>query len=204
MVSNMREWCDQSNSQPCKYCGGIGAIEVLDYLNVPKDAFMDPLSGIWYYLCKCNKSKDIHISQRKKWDDIWMNLALDIATRSTCKVPNRQVGCVIVSDDNTKVLSNGYNGSAKGDDNSCEYSGDNSKKIGESRCNCVHAEMNALVKLDTSNPCKKRMYLTLSPCSLCYKLIVNAGIDELIYDEEYSFIQLEKLRDLGVKVRKYA
>jgi dCMP deaminase len=131
-----------------------------------------------------------------------MNLARGVASRSTCRVPDRKVGCVIVSGDNTKVLSIGYNGSAKGDDNSCEYSEDR-KMVGDSRCTCLHSEMNSLVKLDTSNPCYKRMYLTLSPCSLCYKLIVNAGIDEVIYDIEYNAENIEKLRGLGVKVRKY-
>ena len=162
MVSNMREWCDQSNTPV-----GVNP-------SIP----------------------------RPTWDTIWMGLARNVGMRSTCMVPNRQVGCVIVSDDNTKVLAIGYNGSAKGDDNCCEYTGDE-KKMGDSRCTCVHAEQNALVKLDTSNPCKKRMYITLSPCSLCYKLIVNAGITEVIYDDEYSVIQLQKLVELGVKVKQY-
>lgn len=196
----MKEWCNQS-STPCNKCRGIGAIEVMVPTNSP-DEFFDWRSGKSYVLCSCNKQPNIPPKPRMKWDSIWMNLAKSVGTRSTCKVPNRQVGCVIVSDDNTKVLAIGYNGSAKGDDNNCEYNGDQ-KKMGDSRCTCVHAEMNALVKLDTSNPCKKRMYLTLSPCSLCYKLIVNAGITEVIYDDEHSFIQLQKLTELGVKVRQY-
>jgi dCMP deaminase len=135
-----------------------------------------------------------------------MMLAINIGERSTCNVPHRQVGCVIVSEDNTKVLSLGYNGGAKGDDNSCEYdtfgTGD-AVKIGTSRCTCVHAEMNALTKLDTSNPCYKKMYLTLSPCNLCYKLVVNAGINEVIYYEETRPDNLDRLRELGVKVRVF-
>ena len=191
MVSDMKEWCNQYQCPNCKDRG---------YILIRNDIVPRP--------CTCAATKKLmEKAQYKpepwmKWDFIWMNLAKSVGTRSTCRVPNRQVGCVIVSDDNTKVLAIGYNGSAKGDDNSCEYDG-NQRKIGDSRCTCVHAEQNALVKLDTSNPCKKRMYLTLSPCSLCYKLIVNAGITEVIYDEEYSFIQLEKLVNLGVKVRQY-
>lgn len=138
---------------------------------------------------------------RVSWDRIWMDLALAIASRSTCRVPNRQVGCVIVSQDNTKVLAHGYNGSAKGDDNGCEYDGDTAK-IGFSRCTCVHAEMNALTKLDYSDPCYKKMYLTWSPCHLCYKLIVNANINELIYMKEYHSETITELGRLGVKVRK--
>ena len=139
---------------------------------------------------------------KPKWDDIWMRFAVDISNRSTCKTPDRKVGCVIVSMDNTHQLSMGYNGSASGDDNSCEYNGD-VKKMGNSRCTCVHAEMNALAKLDSTNPCKKKMYLTWAPCDLCYKLIVNAGINELIYMKEYKPELMERLRNLGVKVRRY-
>lgn len=136
-----------------------------------------------------------------------MDLAVSIAARSTCKVPNRNVGCVVVSEDNTKVLSLGYNGSAKGDKNECEYNGDDIK-VGGSRCTCVHAEMNSLAKLDTSTPYIKKMYITLSPCSLCYKLIVNAGIDELIFITEYNRSMeaesiLDRLELLGVIVRRY-
>lgn len=138
-----------------------------------------------------------------------MGLAVEISRKSTCKVPNRSVGCVIVAGDNTQVLALGYNGSAKGDDNSCEYvpvsyDEDHKMMVGNSRCTCVHAEMNALTKLDTTNLYYKKMYLTLSPCDLCYKLIVNAGIDEVIYLEEYTRgNSIEKLKGLGVYVRQF-
>lgn len=154
----------------------------------------------------CDQSKrDIQNVKppKKLWDDIWMDLAVAIATRSTCNIPNRNIGCVIVSDDNTKVLAMGYNGSARGDSNSCEYTGSNEVKVGSSRCTCVHAEMNALTKLDTSNPCWKKMYLTLSPCRLCYKLIVNANINEVIYKTEHYSDVLEELERLGVRTREY-
>jgi len=140
-----------------------------------------------------------------KWDKIWMDLAHAIAKNSTCNIPDRSVGCVIVAGDNSQVLSLGYNGSAKGDDNSCEYAPTTATggliTVG-SRCTCVHAEMNALTKLNTTNLVYKKMYLTLSPCNICYKLIVNAGINEVIYAQEYSRgNSLEKLKDLGVYVR---
>jgi len=132
-----------------------------------------------------------------------MDLAIDIGKKSTCGIPNRKIGCVVVSEDNTKVLAIGYNGGAKGDDNSCEYRGGLEVKVGSSRCTCVHAEMNAMTKLDPSNPCYKKAYLTLAPCNLCWKLIVNAGIDEVIWLEAHRPENLEKLRELGVKVRPF-
>lgn len=199
MVSDMREWCNQY-TDGCPTCKSSGII----LLRNTSDPFGPELIPK-YCSCKFGKKlleKDSLPPRLSSigWDTIWMNLAKDIATRSTCLIPNRQIGCVIVSNDNTKVLSIGYNGSAKGDDNSCDYDSDQ-KKMGDSRCTCVHAEMNALVKLDTSNPIGKKMYLTTSPCSLCYKLIVNAGIEEVIYVTEYSSTVLSSLKSLGVKVR---
>ena len=49
----------------------------------------------------------------------------------------------------------------------------------------IHAEINALLKMDYNNPKKKKMYLTLSPCRMCAKAIVNSGIDEVIYKSLY-------------------
>lgn len=189
---------DPRSKAKCEYCLDMGKLQ--------KD-------GEKYNCPYCNP-KTIRVPLRRSWDSIWMNLANSISRRSTCLTPNRQVGCVIVSEDNTQVLSLGYNGSAKGDDNSCEYKpsefsdgfrpGEMNVKIGTSRCTCVHAEMNALTKLDTSNPCKKKMYLTLSPCPLCSKLIVNAGINEVIYADLYGIGEiLKELEKLGVKVRHY-
>lgn len=140
---------------------------------------------------------------RPSWDSIWMNLAKEIAKRSTCMVPNRHVGCVIVSFDNEHVLSNGCNGGAHGDDNKCDYNGSNNTVVGTSRCTCVHAEMNALAKLDTTNLIKKKMYITFSPCKLCAKLIKNSRIDKVIYDKIYDEEVIKYLNDLGVETEKY-
>jgi len=142
------------------------------------------------------------MKKRPKWDDIWMGLAAKLSERATCKVPNRAVGCVVVSADNQRVLSNGYNGGAAGDPTECKYT-NNETKIGSSRCTCVHAEMNALTKLDVTNPCRKKMYVTLSPCALCWQLIINAGIDELIYRDLYNQEYVDNLVRLGVTVRRY-
>ncbi len=209
MTTNAPRFPPQSksfNDYPCIHCNNKGFFITTN--------FQDPLgpAKVGMY-CTCEEGQKLKatdtfeankfkIGKRLSWDSVWMNLAKDIATKSTCRVPDRQIGCVIVSNDNTKVLAIGYNGSAKGDDNKCEYDGD-VKRVADSRCTCIHAEMNALVKLDTSNPCKKVMYLTMSPCSLCYKLIVNAGISEVVYISEYSTITIDKLKGLGVKVRKF-
>lgn len=205
----MNEWCNQLKPEyvcvdgrglPCQNCGGRGYILTYDH-TLPGAV---PIPNNSKSIIKCPNYDDVWIKpEKQEWDDIWMDLAIAISSRSTCNIPHRNIGCVITSWDNTKVLAMGYNGSAKGDDNFCEYTGSNEVKVGSSRCTCVHAEMNAMTKLDTSNPVAKRMYVTLSPCRLCYKLIVNAGIDQLIYKTEHYSDVLNELERLGVETRKY-
>ena len=105
-----------------------------------------------------------------------MKVATTIAERSVD--PRHKVGAIVVSYDNTQVLALGYNGNYKGGPNTVESSGP-----GES--GLLHAEINALLKMDYNAPKKKKMYVTLSPCRMCAKAIVNAGIDEVIYLENY-------------------
>lgn len=113
---------------------------------------------------------------RPSWDSIWMKFAKSIAERSID--PRFKVGAVVVSKDNTQVLAMGYNGDQAGGSNEVE-----SLEPGQS--GCIHAEINALIKLDYNNPKPKKMYVTLSPCKMCAKAIVNSGIEEIIYLEEY-------------------
>jgi len=125
-----------------------------------------------------------------------MEVAHVIAQRSYDK--RYKVGAVVVSDDNTQLLSLGYNGNYAGGPNVAE-----SDEPGQS--GFLHAEINALLKLDYNNPKRKKMYLTLSPCQMCAKAIVNAGVDEVIYHEKYrdtSGIQI--LKDSGVQTRTFS
>lgn len=111
--------------------------------------------------------------------------------------PRFKVGAVIVTDDNTQVLSIGYNGDQAGGNNEVE-----SLEPGQS--GCIHAEINALIKLDFNNPKKKKMYVTLSPCKMCAKAIVNASISEIIYAEEYRDRSgLDLLINAGILIRKF-
>ena len=131
---------------------------------------------------------------RPSWDEVWIETASLISQRSYD--PRYQVGAVVVSDDNTQVLAVGYNGNYSGGPNAVE-----STDPGES--GMIHAEINALLKLDYNNPKIKKMYVTLSPCRMCAKAIVNSGISEVIYSEEYrDTSSLEILKDAGIRVRK--
>ena len=134
------------------------------------------------------------MSDRPEWDHIWGKFVKDIAARSPD--PKFQVGAVIVTDDNTQVLALGYNGDQKGGPNKRE-----SMEHGQS--GFIHAEVNALIKMDYNNPKKKKMYLTHTPCPVCAKCIINAGIQEVIYIEDYVNMQgLSILKDSNVKIKK--
>jgi dCMP deaminase len=131
--------------------------------------------------------------KRPQWDQIWIDFAHTIAKRSLDD--KHKVGAVIVNEDNTQVLAIGYNGDQKGGPNKRD-----SMEVGGS--GFIHAEINALIKCDYNYPKKKKMYLTLSPCSVCAKAIVNAGIDQVIYCKEYKESNgLNILVNAGINVK---
>ena len=113
---------------------------------------------------------------RPNWDTIWIEFAQNISRRSID--PKHKVGAVIVTEDNTQVLALGYNGDHKGGPNTRD-----SMKHGHS--GLIHAEINALLKLDYNNPKNKVMYITLSPCENCAMAIINSGIKKVVYKDEY-------------------
>ena len=130
--------------------------------------------------------------ERPSWNKIWADFAKTISKRSYD--PQFQVGCCIVTEDNCQVLAVGYNGNYKGGPNERE-----SKEPGHS--GFIHAEINALIKLDYNNPKKKKMYLTLSPCRSCAKAIINGGISSVYYSEAYRDLSgIELLKQNGVEV----
>jgi len=130
---------------------------------------------------------------RPSWDKIWMEFAYSIAQRSYD--PRFQVGAVVVTEDNSQVLAVGYNGNYAGGPNQVE-----SETPGES--GMLHAEINALLKMDYNNPKKKKLYLTLSPCRMCAKAIINSGIKEVVYAESYRDVSgLNLLKECGIEVR---
>ena len=132
---------------------------------------------------------------RPSWNKIWMDFAENISKRSYD--PRFQVGSVIVTEDNCQVLAVGYNGNHAGGPNEVE-----SQKPGES--GLIHAEINALIKLDYNNPKNKKMYLTLSPCKMCAKAIINAGINQVFYKEAYRDSSgIDLLLKSGIKVSSF-
>jgi dCMP deaminase len=134
--------------------------------------------------------------QRVSWERYFMNLAVQVATRSTC--PRKNVGAVIVRD--KTILSTGYNGSIRGASH-CTESGclmENNHCI-----RTVHAEANALVQAARHGVRLEgaEVYVTASPCFNCFKLIVNAGIQTVHYGEFYRDDRvLEFAREAGIRL----
>ena len=145
--------------------------------------------------------------KRPGWDEYFMNIAHVAAERSSCC--RRQVAAVIVKD--KRVISTGYNGTPRGVRN-CDAGGcprcNSTVKSGHglSECLCCHAEENAIVQaachgisVDGST-----LYTTYSPCLLCAKMIINAGIEQVIYHARYSIDDVSSsiLEEAGVSLRQ--
>lgn len=129
---------------------------------------------------------------RKSWDQVWMSMAKAVSERSYD--PRLKVGAIIVSDDNTQLLSLGYNGNYSGGPNEPE-----STEPGQS--GFLHAEINALIKCDFNFYKKKVLYVTHSPCRQCSKAIINGRISKVIYDIQYRDTSgLDILKSSGISV----
>lgn len=113
-----------------------------------------------------------------KFDKAYLKMAQEWAKLSYCK--RKQVGALIVKD--RMIISDGYNGTPSGFENCCEDG------EGKTHWYVLHAEANAILKLSASTQSAKgaTLYLTLSPCKECSKLILQAGITRLVYINEYS------------------
>jgi len=133
--------------------------------------------------------------ERPPWPETWMSVAFIMAERSYD--PRLKVGAIIVSDDNTQMLSVGYNGNYKGGPHRHE-----SPEPGKS--GFIHAEVNALVKCDFNFPKRKHMYVTHMPCKDCAKLIINAEIARVVWKIPYRLTEgVDLLKSVGVEVLSY-
>lgn len=118
--------------------------------------------------------------KRASWDEYFMRIALQAATRSTCD--RKHVGAVIVRD--KTILSTGYNGSIRG----MPHCDDVGHMMESSHCVAtVHAEANAIIQAAKNGTSiyEADIYVTASPCWNCFKLIANSGIRRVFYLEFY-------------------
>ncbi len=130
-----------------------------------------------------------------KYDVAYLKMALEWAKLSYCK--RKQVGALIVKD--RTIISDGYNGTPSGFENCCEDENNKTKWY------VLHAEANAILKISRSTQsCEGAiLYLTLSPCKECSKLIFQSGIKRVVYIQDYSDNEgLAFLKDAGVEILK--
>src|SRR6266446_5850973 len=155
----------------------------------------DALEGRWLddqkkLEAKMNPKPDA----RPDWNHYYMSIAQAIAKRPNCI--RRQIGAVLVLDN--RIISTGYNGTPRGlrncFDGGCERCANvelgSGKDLGD--CLCSHAEENTIVQAAYHGMTVKGsvLYTMLSPCLICAKMIINAGIGPVVYENEYPHNQV--------------
>ena len=147
-------------------------------------------------------------SSRPDWDSYFMEIARIVSRRSTCK--RRSVGALIVKD--KRILSSGYNGAPMGlrhcTDGEClrETMG---VAAGERHelCRGLHAEQNAIIQAAYHGVSinEAQIYTTHLPCSICIKMVINAGISTVVYLDGYpDELAVELMEESGMAVRRAA
>ena len=144
---------------------------------------------------------------RPDWDDYFLKIADVVATRSSCA--KRRVAAVIVKD--RRIISTGYNGTPRGTRNCSEGGCERCLSLAPSGtnlhdCLCSHAEENAIVQAAFHGVSLRgaTLYVTMSPCLICSKMIINAGLAEVVYRTSYPLSEAARrlLDEAGVTVRR--
>ncbi|RLB55656.1 MAG: deaminase [Deltaproteobacteria bacterium] len=133
---------------------------------------------------------------RVSWDEYFMNIAKEVATRATCD--RKHVGAVIVRD--RTILSTGYNGSVRG----LGHCDDDGHMMEDGHCvRTIHAESNAIIQAAKNGTAigEAGIYVTASPCWNCFKMIVNAGIQRIAFGEFYRDERIFEIsKTLGIEL----
>ncbi len=144
---------------------------------------------------------------RPTWDEYFMSIARVVASRSNCV--KRKVAAVVTVD--RRIISTGYNGTPRGTRNCneggcprCNDLAPGGTALGE--CLCSHGEENAIIQAAYHGVSLRggTIYTTFSPCLQCTKMIINAGLAEVVYNASYPLggSSLDLLSEAGVKVRQ--
>lgn len=117
-------------------------------------------------------------AKQLRYDKAYLKMAVEWSKLSHCS--RKQVGALIVKD--SMIISDGYNGTPTGFDNCCEDGG------GDTLWYVLHAEANAIMKVakSTNNSNGATLYITLSPCKECSKLVLQSGIKRVVYLKAYK------------------
>jgi len=142
---------------------------------------------------------------RPSWDEYFMEIARQVATRSTCT--RRRIGAVVVRD--KRILATGYNNVPSGIEH-CTTRGCLRDAMGipsgqrHELCRGIHAEQNAIAQAARNGVSIEgsTVYCTNQPCIMCAKLIINAGIQEIVFAGEYpDELSIELLSEAGITLR---
>ncbi|HBT83023.1 MAG TPA: cytidine deaminase [Desulfuromonas sp.] len=145
--------------------------------------------------------------QRPSWDQYFMDITRLVATRSSCL--RRQVGALLVKERN--ILATGYNGVPSGISH-CDAAGCLRERLkvpsGERHelCRGLHAEQNAIIQAAKhgTNIEGSTLYCTNQPCGICAKMIINAGVKHIIFEDGYpDKLAAEMLDESGIKISHY-
>lgn len=131
------------------------------------------------------------------WNEYFINIAKIIALKSKDK--KRQVGAILVSEKNNRILSTGYNGLPANTNDNIDW---NNRELVHSMI--IHAEMNCILYANNKYE-NSILYSTLSPCKDCIKIIAAAKIKKIIYLEEYKdlLISKELCKKFNIELVKY-
>lgn len=144
---------------------------------------------------------------RPSWDEYFMDITRRVATRSTCL--RRAVGTILVHD--KRIIASGYNGGPSGLAH-CLDIGCLREKLGipsgqqHELCRGIHAEQNAIIQAARYGVSIEGsvLYCTTQPCTQCTKMLINAGITEIVYAEGYpDDLARELLEESGIIVRRF-
>lgn len=144
--------------------------------------------------------------KRPSWDEYFLELAHLVSKRATCL--RRNVGAVLVKE--KRILATGYNGAPSGITH-CEITGCLREKLkipsGERHelCRGLHAEQNCLLQaaLHGTGTKGSHLYITTQPCIICAKMIINAGIEEIVFEGDYpDKMAVDFLKEAGVRIRR--
>jgi dCMP deaminase len=145
---------------------------------------------------------------RPDWDEYFLNIAKVVASRSNCI--KRKVAAIIVRD--LRIIATGYNGTPRGARNCNEGGCPRCNSLALSgtsleECLCCHGEENAITQAAYHGTSLKGaiLYTTFAPCLLCTKMIINSGIGEVIYNQDYPLNDraMSLLEECGVKLRRH-
>ena len=144
------------------------------------------------------------MNERPSWDEYFLAMARVIASRSTCL--RRSVGALLVRD--KRILATGYNGAPTNLPH-CAEVGCRREQLGiasgerQEICRGLHAEQNAIIQgaLHGVSVRGSVLYCTTQPCAICAKMLINAGIERIVYEGDYADeLSLEMLQQAGIEL----